>query len=48
MLLGSRATRERDNLLQTPTEVRTRTSAGIVLMCVGVASLCVNDALAKT
>ena len=48
MLLGSRATRERDDLLQTPTELRSRTSAGIVLMCVGVASLCVNDALAKT
>jgi len=35
-------------LLHTPTELRTRTSAGIILMCVGVASLCVNDALAKT
>jgi len=35
-------------LLQTPTEPRARTSAGIVLMCVGVACLCVNDALAKT
>lgn len=35
-------------MLQTPTETRARTSAGIVLMCVGVASLCVNDALAKT
>ena len=35
-------------MLHTPTETRARTSAGIVLMCVGVASLCVNDALAKT
>ena len=35
-------------MLQTPTEPRARTSAGIVLMCVGVACLCVNDALAKT
>ncbi|WP_417434068.1 DMT family transporter [Hoeflea sp.] len=35
-------------MLQTPTEPRARTSAGIILMCVGVACLCVNDALAKT
>lgn len=35
-------------MLQTQTEQRTRTSAGIIMMCVGVACLCVNDALAKT
>ncbi|MEM5472237.1 DMT family transporter [Hoeflea sp. AS60] len=35
-------------MLQKPTEQRTRTSAGIIMMCVGVACLCVNDALAKT
>lgn len=34
-------------MLQTPTKTRTHTSAGIILMCVGVASLCVNDAIAK-
>ncbi|MCY0095690.1 DMT family transporter [Hoeflea sp. J2-29] len=31
-----------------PTNPRTHTSAGIILMCTGVACLCVNDALAKT
>ena len=35
-------------MLHAPTDQRSRTSAGIVLMCLGVASLCVNDALAKT
>jgi len=31
-----------------PTPIQARTSAGIIMMCVGVACLCVNDALAKT
>ena len=35
-------------MLQTPTQQRSQTSTGIVMMCVGVACLCVNDALAKT
>ncbi|MDP2120906.1 MAG: DMT family transporter [Hoeflea sp.] len=35
-------------MLLTPTDTRTRSSAGIILMCLGVAFLCVNDALAKT
>lgn len=35
-------------MLQTPTDLRSRTSAGIIMMCVGVACLCVNDALAKS
>mgnify|MGYP003630610285 CR=1 FL=1 len=35
-------------MLQTPTHQRSQTSTGIVMMCVGVACLCVNDALAKT
>ncbi|WP_210183520.1 DMT family transporter [Hoeflea olei] len=34
-------------MLQTATEQKARTSAGIVMMCIGVASLCVNDAIAK-
>lgn len=33
---------------ETPTKSRTRTSAGIMMMLVGVACLCVNDAIAKT
>ncbi|WP_417423655.1 DMT family transporter [Hoeflea sp.] len=32
----------------TPTQSSTHTSAGILMMCVGIACLCVNDALAKT
>ena len=36
------------SLLQKPTDMKPRTSAGIVLMCLGVACLCVNDALAKS
>jgi drug/metabolite transporter (DMT)-like permease len=35
-------------VLQSLTKPRSRTSAGIIMMCVGVACLCVNDALAKT
>jgi drug/metabolite transporter (DMT)-like permease len=35
-------------LPQTPTKPDTQTTAGIIMMCVGVACLCVNDALAKT
>ncbi|WP_417409933.1 DMT family transporter [Hoeflea sp.] len=33
---------------QTLSKPRSRTSAGIIMMCIGVACLCVNDALAKT
>ena len=35
-------------LLQTPGKPRTQTTIGIIMMCVGVVSLCVNDALAKS
>ncbi|MEP3437867.1 MAG: DMT family transporter [Hoeflea sp.] len=35
-------------MLQSPTKLRSQTSTGIILMCVGIACLCVNDALAKT
>ncbi|SOE08794.1 EamA-like transporter family protein [Hoeflea halophila] len=34
-------------MLQAPVKPRTQTRIGIIMMCVGVASLCVNDALAK-
>ncbi|MCY0147528.1 DMT family transporter [Hoeflea sp. G2-23] len=34
-------------MLQTPKQPQIHTSAGILLMCVGVACLCVNDAIAK-
>lgn len=34
-------------MLQAPTESRAHTATGIILMCTGVACLCVNDAIAK-
>jgi hypothetical protein len=39
---------EGEDVQQQGFELRASTMTGIVMMCVGVASLCVNDALAKT
>ena len=43
-----RAVLQGGNVQNSPTKPGSRTSIGILLMCVGVACLCVNDALAKS